>query len=332
MPCSCDDHRQDRAGFAGGVGASGRLRYTLRSANAPLYYPRTDSTEFAPAGDLGALDVGAPVEIGDHGGPVGGRIASVERSDSELVVEIEITRTDLGTPADLAAKYPHISADYKIGRLDPDGAQRQVQILGAALVPRGRCGESCSVRHDHGAGCYANHVAKIKIAGKEYEAGSAEAVSAMTAEASRLDALDKHFTGERSKALRAQVASVLDVEIRKDAPDQEILVETVKKIAPGVDLSSASPDYIAGAFAVAIAMALDLKGKAAESGPDDAPAPAADSAAKPPPAAGASAVRADVFTARSAAKPAPSKTVAVRVLSPSEKARQDMIARGRSKR
>lgn len=335
------DRRQDRAAVLDSRTANGRIRVTARAAGAPLRYFRAGgiATEYAPAGDLGAIEIGAPVEL-EHGGPVIGRVARIESSADELVCELEITDPNRRVD-ELRSLYPHVSADYKVASVDPDGAQRGVKILALALVPKGRCGDACSVRQDcdGGAGqcaCYAGSaMPKIKIAGKEYVAGSAEAAAAMEAESKRLDAAEARIRAEESKALRARVESVFpDFTIRKDAPDQEILIETVKKIAPGVDLSSASPDYVAGAFAVAIAMALDLKGKADEPGPDDQPEPGAAPAKPPagPPqrqdAAGASSVRASVFEARTA----PAKPIArpaERVLSPSEKAHRDMIARGR---
>jgi hypothetical protein len=328
------DRRQDRAPV---TETAGRIRATARAAGARLIYFRDgqEIAEYAPAGDLGEIQIGAPVEIG-HGGPVVGKVAGVFRSASELIVDLDIPDEAIRRDVGPGRRYPHVSADYRVGRVDSDGAQRGVTIAAIALVPKGRCGDSCAVRQDCAGAlecsCYADRVTKIKIAGKEYTAGSPEAAAAMEIEGKRLDAASAVLRAEESKALRAKVESAFpDITIRKDAPDQEILIETVKKIAPGVDLSSASPDYVAGAFAVAIAMALDLKGKADEPGPDDAPAQDA-APPKPPVAAGASAVRADVFQARTAAKPAaPAKRIAP-ALSPSEKAHADMIARGRGRR
>lgn len=320
------DRRQDDAEpRPAEVLAGGRtLRAVVRAANAPLRYPARNATEYAPARDLGEIAFNAPVERG-HGGPVVGRVIGFERTDTDLTVEMEIT--DAETLAMIAAGgLPHVSADYTVGRLDADGAQRQVTIRAVALVPRGRCGDACSVRTDAdgtrrdcegcGGACYAScargaqrpspflesaPMQKIKIAGKEYVAGSAEAAAAMEAEGKRLDALDAKAKAEASRQLRAKAKAATGLDVRQDAPDTDIMVETVKKIAPGLDLSSASPDYVAGAFACAIHMALDMKGKDEEPGPEDAPepmpaeAPRQDAAGA---ATGAAAVRASVFQAR----------------------------------
>ncbi len=340
MPCECADHRQDRAAQPWGAVESGRLRGVIRAADAPLPYPRFGRVEHAVAGDLGEIQVGALVEA-EHGGRVVGRVVEVHRTDSTLAVEVAL---DSGESAeDLAARYPHFSADYRVGSLDESNGQRGVKIERIALVPAGRCGDSCFVRKDSTAqvpqgACYSESVTKIKIAGKEYVAGSPECAAAMELEAKRLDAADARIRAEESKALRTRVADAFGVEIRKDAADQEILIEAVKQIAPGVDLSSASPDYVAGAFAVALAMALDLKGKADEPGPDDQPESAAPSAAKPPAAPagpradGASSVRAAVFTARKDQAAGVQPSAKPPALSPSEKAHAAMLKRNRERR
>lgn len=306
----------------------------LRAADVPLVYFRdgVEITEHAIRGDLGTIAVGAPIEL-QHGGPVVGHVSAVRSDPDALIVEFEIT--DPATKARVeAGEFPHVSADYSVDHLDSTNGQKGVVIRAAALVPKGRCGDACGVRLDAAPGVFSERgtmilVTTVKIAGKDYAAGSPEAAKAIELEAKRLDGVSKRLDAEASAALRARVESALGVTIRKDAPDQEILIETVKKIAPGVDLSSASPDYIAGAFAVAIAMALDLQGAESEPGPDDGAEPAADAAPARPPAAGASAIRADVFQARTAPPAKSAAKSTERALSPSEKARKDMIARGR---
>lgn len=310
------------------------LRAVARAARVRLPYPRRGTVEYAPEGDLGDIEIGAPVERG-HGGPIVGTVTGATRTRRALTVEMRIDDADTLAAID-AGGLPHVSADYHVGRLDSDGAQRGVTIRAIALVPRGRCGEACSVRKDDSGACYdtnAPHtsgvflektpMAKIKIAGKEFDATSPEAVAALEAEAKRLDALDQTFRAHRTAALRAQVKAATGLDVRKDADDQSVMVETVKKIVPGVDLSSASPEYIAGAFAVAIAMALDLKAK--EEGETDAP----DAPAKPPAegAPRADSIRADVFEAR---KPPEAKTApaAAYTMPPDVLARQRMIERG----
>lgn len=321
MPCECETlRRRDEIGREiGRSDAGGNVRrVTARSAGAPLRYYRegVEQVEYAAAGDLGEIQIGSPVEI-YHGGPVVGAVVAIARTDSELVCDIQITdgaalaRVDL-PPGDPNA-LPHVSADYTISRIDADGTQRGVVIRALALVPRGRCGDACSVsRRDAFEPCYAFEVTTIKIGSKEYAAGSAEAAAAMVAEFARLDAAGARIRAEESKALRARVETAFGLKLRADALDPEILISAVKKVAPGVDLNGQSDDFIAGAFAVAIAMALEIKGAAGEPGPDDAPAPGADAAPKPPAppggpprADGASALRADVFIGREADAKAP---------------------------
>lgn len=333
MACECELRRQDKIGSRIGRSSAGGdvRRATARAAGAPLRYFHDgfETVEHAPAGDLGEIAIGIPVELG-HGGPAIGRLISFERSDRELVCDLQITDTAALRRIDLdpddPEALPHVSADYTIQRIDADGAQRGVRIRAIAVVPRGRCGDACSVRHDHSAACYAIQVTKIKIAGKEYTAGTPEAAAAMELESKRLDAAGKAIALEQSKALRAQVESAFGLKVRADALDPEILVAAIKQVAPGVDVSGQSDDYIAGAFAVAIAMALDLKGKAAEPGPDDEAAPAEDAAE--PKAAGASAIRADVFMSRADdAKREAKGPSMVASLPPDQIARRKMIQR-----
>lgn len=332
------DRRQDQDPTPAEIESGGRvLRAVVRAARVRLPYPARGTVEYAPEGDLGDIEIGAPVERG-HDGPIVGIVTGATRTPRALTVEMRIDDADTLAAID-AGGLPHVSADYRVGRLDSDGAQRGVTIRAIALVPRGRCGEACSVRKDDSGACYdtnAPHtsgvflekapMAKIKIAGKEFDAASPEAVAALEAEAKRLDALDQTFRAHRTAALRAQVKAATGLDVRKDADDQSVMVETVKKIVPGVDLSSASPDYIAGAFAVAIAMALDLKAK--EEGEPDAP-DAPDAPAKPPAegAPRADSIRADVFEAR---KPPEAKTApaAAYTMPPDVLARQRMIERG----
>lgn len=131
---------------------------------------------------------------------------------------------------------------------------------------------------------------KIKIAGKEYEAGSPEAIAAqaaLEAQAQRADALEQTIAADRSKRLRADVARA-KIQVRADADDASMMAEVVKKIAPDVDLSGASPEFVAGAFAVAIAIALAAMGKESPEKPATPAAPGAE---------GASAARADAVDA-----------------------------------
>lgn len=174
-----------------------------------------------------------------------------------------------------------------------DGLQTNIRPNHVALVPRGRAGREVGLRldaDDNETGHTAEKdTMKILIDGKEYVDGSPEAIAAAADSKRRADAADaeiKAFRKEKSKALRV-TAKKLGVDSRADAEDSTVMVDVVKKIAPSVDLASASPEFIAGAFAVAIAIAL----QAMEGGA------AMDKAAEPPPASGAAQVRADAVDA-----------------------------------
>jgi uncharacterized protein len=177
-----------------------------------------------------------------------------------------------------------------------DGIQTQIRPNHVALVPRGRAGREVGLRLDSegneelSAPKKEVKRMKIMIDGKEYEHGSPEAIAAAADSKRRADAQDAEiakFRKANSAALRA-TAKRVKVDVRADADDSTVMVEVVKKIAPDVDLASASPEFIAGAFAVAISIAMksmDLESPAKES-------------AEPPPAAGAAQVRADAVDGR----------------------------------
>lgn len=174
-----------------------------------------------------------------------------------------------------------------------DAIQRNIRPNHVAIVPRGRAGREVALRLDaddnERLDAAEETPVKIKIAGKEYEAGSPEALAAqaaLEAQAQRADALERTIAADRSRRLRADIARA-KIQVRADADDASMMADVVKKIAPDVDLSGASPEFVAGAFAVAIAIALAAMGKDSP----EKPAPAA------PTAEGASAARADAVDA-----------------------------------
>jgi len=187
-----------------------------------------------------------------------------------------------------------------------DATQTNLRVNHVALVPKGRAGS-----------------ARLRLDGDEEISECASLVSMpLSPEVqARLDALEsenKRLIAEqlasRKLALRA-VLKTHKVSARADASPEEMMTDAIKKIAPGVDIDGASPDFLAGAFAVAIAMALDI-----------VPAPEPD-AATPPPAPDASG--GDAALARADAVDARRAPAAPRDLSPSadELARTRMIAR-----
>lgn len=175
---------------------------------------------------------------------------------------------------------------------------------------------------------------KIKIAGKEYEAGSPEAQAA-------IDALVRRADAAESEARRVAVVSKVErlpakirAGIRTDEGESEVMLATLAKIVPGFKVDGKSPEFIAGAFSVAIEMALGASpAPAAPPAPPaeepepveslDADEPAAEDEEKP--AVGSSAIRADVFESR--AKVSTARQVGAD-LPPDLQARAKMVERG----
>lgn len=206
------------------------------------------------------------------------RIDARERTEVSVGYQVDLERTPGTTPSGEAY----------------DAIQRNIRPNHVAIVPRGRAGRDVSLRLDaddnERLDAAEEIPVKIKIAGKEYEAGSPEAIAAqaaLEAQAQRADALEKTIAADRSKRLRADVARA-KIQVRADADDASMMAEVVKKIAPDVDLSGASPEFVAGAFAVAIAIALAAMGKESPEKPATPAAPGAE---------GASAARADAVDA-----------------------------------
>lgn len=266
-------------------------------------------TDLHPGGgrDLVRADTWADVAVGHVGDDV--RASEDKRFLEGSVVignAIAVRRVHAG-------ERPEVSFGYEVDlEMTPgvsptgeayDAIQRNIRPNHVALVPRGRAGAEVGLRLDaddneirHGSPM------KIKIAGKDYEAGSPEAIDAERAEKVRTDAADaeiKRLRAAQSRALRTD-AKRAGVEVRADADDQSVMVDAVKRIAPDVDLSSASPEFVAGAFAVAIAIALKAMG--AEKAPEKPAAP-------PPAADGAAGARADAIDAlRHPRTPEPTET------------------------
>ncbi len=314
--CQCQT-RRDSAEAA--LTERGTYRAVLRKAGAELRYPARGAVEFAPVGDLGEIAVGVAVER-EHDGPTIGKVVGVERSDSELIVEIELA------PGETAEVGDHVSADYDVGSVDSDGAQRGVKIKTLALVSRGRCGSECSVLRSDGMTTPAEKAPAIP----ENKTPAAPVMDDTTK--ARLDAAEKEIAGlrrQRSAQIRKDAAGALaraGVKVgpaRKDADDAAVMASTVAKIAPSVALDGASPDFVAGAFAVAIAMVLE-KADLADS--KEEPAEDAPPADGPPAAAGASDARADAFEARKDRQDAEERPASLGK-SPDQIARDKMIQR-----
>lgn len=221
-----------------------------------------------------------------------------------------------------------------------DGVQRVLRLNHVALVPRGRQGESVGLRLDSAGDeippdSQEPQTMKITIAGKQYEAGSAEAEKALADMQVRLDAADKltaqvnRLARERLAHMRADLRRV-KIEIRNDADEAALMAEALGKMIPGFSVDGQSPDYVMGAFAAGLAMLLaddEADDKAQKPGQPGAPAAAAPGAA--PAAGGAEQVRNDAIDARKQTLGATKLTEIVP--GAADVARAEMIKRGQNR-
>ncbi len=211
-----------------------------------------------------------------------------------------------------------------------DGTQTDLCYDHVALVPRGRAGRTVGLRLDAaGNQDLGDPDVKIKIAGKEYDAGSpeaAKAIATLEARSARADALEVEAQAVRIRDLRATAAAVgVDLTARRDAAtESEIMLEILGKLAPGVAVEGASPDFIMGAFMAAISLKLETDAPAEEEIEPEPVLPAGPSAA---------AVRQDALDAR--IRRAAAKTTRVVDAddgpSPAEIARLKMIEAGQTR-
>lgn len=212
-----------------------------------------------------------------------------------------------------------------------DGIQTRIRVNHAALVPRGRAGASVGLRLDADDNQQipeSHPTMKIKIAGKEYVAGSPEceaALSDLEARGSRADALEAEASAARAALRREQAASV---GIRTDAAtESEVMLQVLSKLAPDLAVDGQSPDFVMGAFLAA--MTIKLAEPVAE---EPEPVQDDESEAPPEPAGpSAAAVRSDALDLRR--KNAPVKptlrqdSVKVPAIGPADRARIAMIER-----
>tara|TARA_R110000868_G_scaffold269723_2_gene529139 strand:- start:4170 stop:5261 length:1092 start_codon:yes stop_codon:yes gene_type:complete len=219
---------------------------------------------------------------------------SVVISDAAAIARVDSGARDLSIGFDLDLEMtPGVSPEGE----PYDAIQRRIRPNHVAIVPRGRAGSEVGLRLDAFDDEIPNATKdpapmKIKIAGKEFDAGSPEAEAAIAALSARADAAEGETRAVKSRAMRERVRAA-KIEFRADAEDNAVMLDVIKRIAPDVDLASASPDYVAGAFAVAIAIALKAMGDAVEK-PKPPTQPGAPDA---PPATGAAGARADAIDA-----------------------------------
>jgi hypothetical protein len=265
----------------------------LRGAPVTNQHPVTGRVDAADWRMLAVGHVGEDVreENGSH------VVATVYVQDAATIAEIEaghLRQVSLGydtdydpTPGVTPAGEPY------------DGVQRNIRPNHTALVPLGRAGASVGLRLDHQDdaipdGQEPQNVKKIKIGGKEYEAGTPEAEAAIADLQTRLDVAESAAKDAARKARAVEIAAQvkpLGVTLRLDSTPEEMMVETLKKLVPGFSAEGQSPDFVMGAFAAAVAIKLGAEGEAEaeEESPEDAP---------PAPGQSGASVRADVMDAR----------------------------------
>ena len=223
-------------------------------------------------------------------------IGSVVVSDADAIRRVdarEASEVSVGYDVDL-----EMTAGVSPEGEAYDAIQRRIRPNHVALVQRGRAGREVALRldADDNEEIPSMNPTKITIAGREDVAGSPEANAAIADLARRADAADR----ERTRQIRAS-AKRLGVEVRADADDMSVMQNAIAKLAPDVDLTGASPDFIAGAFAVVVAMAIKAMEGAAAEKPKPATAPGESGASAA--ASDAAAARADAIDAtRASAK------------------------------
>lgn len=268
-----------------------RVLDALRGAPLTLGHPSARHDGSVRAETFSELSIG---HVGEDVRADGKFLAStVQVSAARGIERVESGETELSMGYDLDLEM--------VSGVSPEGEpydaiQRNIRPNHVALVPKGRAGAEVALRLDANDNETDEEQPpmKIKIAGVEYEAGSPEAIAAQTALEKRLDAADaetKRLRGAQSRALR-ETAKRIGIESRADADDQSVMTDAIKKIAPDVDVSNASPEFLAGAFAVAVSFALKAMGAAEKPKPPENADPA-----KPPSADGAAGVRADAVDA-----------------------------------
>jgi uncharacterized protein len=254
-------------------------------------------------------------------------VASVYVQDADTIAEIEagtLRQVSLGYDVDYDPT-PGVTPEGE----HYDGVQRNIRPNHTALVPRGRAGDTVGLRLDHEdnqipEGQEPPNVRKIKVNGVEIEV-SDEAAEAFEALSRRADSAETEAKAAKAIADKARAAAIaaqvkpLGVTVRLDATPAEMMIETLKKLAPGVSLEGASDEFVMGAFAAAVALKLGAEESEDEPAEGDEPAPQA------PPGPNAASVRADVFDARLSVPEGPK--MAAPGQSPSEIARAKMGAR-----
>ena len=209
-----------------------------------------------------------------------------------------------------------------------DGRQTVLRYNHTALVPKGRAGPTVALRLDsdgHQIPTETPDTMKITIGGKEYTAGTPEATAAISTLETRLDAADKAAKAERRSRVAIQAKSA-GIKVRLDADEASIMADTIKKIAPDVDIEGASPEFIAGAFAASISFALSKIPAAEAPKPGAEPTEDAPEDDEAPPAEGAEKIRQDAHDAR---RQRTSREDANPGEPPDEIARRNMIRAGR---
>ena len=248
--------------------------------------------------------------------------------DAETIARIEAgerPQVSLGYDQDLDLT-PGITPEGE----EYDAVQRNISYNHIALVPRGRAGATVGLRLDQQGHEIPPGVSevKIKIGSKEYDAGSPEAQAAIEALSRRADAAEAEARTARKSALvegikRLPAKLGVRTSFRFDEGEDVIMLEVLKKIAPNFSVEGKTPEFILGAFALGLEMAL---GASAAPPAAEEPEPV-DTLDAPPPGVKPEEdkIRADVYQARSARN---ARAAVAADPPPDVVARQKMIERG----
>jgi hypothetical protein len=134
---------------SGRADAGAIVEAIVRSVGPLQYLHGLEIVDSAPA-SLGRPEalVGLPVEGGNHGGPVVGRVIDARREGGALIAKMEIHDSHALTKM-RDGTWSQISAEYRAD-VREDGVQLVRAFVAIAAVPRGRCGDVCSItRADH---------------------------------------------------------------------------------------------------------------------------------------------------------------------------------------
>lgn len=263
---------------------------TLRGAPVTNQHPPGDRVDAVDWRQKAVGHAGEDIRRAADGRHLEGTLYVQDAAAIRAVESGERTEVSLGYDQDYVPE-PGISPEGEAY----DGRQTNIRHNHIALVRKGRAG-SAKLRLDGNEDPEIANV-RIKIGGREYEAGTPEAEAAIKALETRADTAETEVRATKLAQLRA-IAKSRGVSVRKDADGSEVMTSVIQKVVPGLSIEGKSPEWIMGAFEAAIAMAIPDAEKPADPNADAKP-PAPPPGA--PPAMGAGAIRQDAVESRKAA-------------------------------